>query len=62
MVHVITQKIYKHKSIVNQEVLKFYNHDRCFYNYLSAHTPDWENVKYKLDFVELFIHISINVK
>jgi len=31
--------------------LKHYNHDREFYNYLSAYMPDWKNVKYKLDFM-----------
>lgn len=30
--------------------LKHHNHDRLFYNYLSAYMPDWRDVKYKLDY------------
>ena len=30
--------------------LKHHNHDGAFYNYLSAHMPDWQEVKRKLDF------------
>lgn len=30
--------------------LKHHNHDRAFYNYLSAYMPDWRDVKKKLDF------------
>lgn len=29
--------------------LKHHNHNRSFYNYLSAYMPDWRDIKYKLD-------------
>ena len=31
--------------------LKHHNHDKQFYNYLSAYMPDWRDVKYKLDVI-----------
>ena len=31
--------------------LKHHNHDRKFYNYLSAYMPDWKDVKHKLDYI-----------
>ncbi|APC91658.1 MULTISPECIES: M48 family metallopeptidase [Francisella] len=30
--------------------LKHHNHDRTFYNYISAYMPDWREIKKKLDF------------